>query len=155
VQVNAARRFDPGAVLANFAIALVRKLGLFCSFMDCLPNLQRGWCRQLLCIFRRFRLEMRTSSVGGGQRMLTEIQLGVLSAAEIVALYFVCVMLLRAVIRGQIKWAPTYVAYGALHRLAGAWGRAGWLKPTALLTAKPSPSGGRAAQRSPQKNGRR
>jgi hypothetical protein len=56
--------------------------------------------------------------------MLTEFHLGVLSAAEIVALYVVCVMLLRAVVPGQIKWAPHCVAYGALNRLAAAWGRA-------------------------------
>ena len=68
--------------------------------------------------------------------MLTEFQLWVLSATEIVALYIVCVMLLRAVIPGQIKWAPKCLAYGALNRLAGVWGRAGCLNPTALLTAK-------------------
>ena len=80
--------------------------------------------------------------------MLTEFQLWVLSATEIVALYIVCVMLLRAVIPGQIKWAPKCLAYGAVNRLAGVWGRAGCLNPTALLTAKLSPSGRRAAQRS-------
>ena len=54
--------------------------------------------------------------------MLTEFQLWVLTATEIVALYIVCVMLLRAVIPGQIKWAPKCLAYGALNRLAGVLG---------------------------------
>jgi hypothetical protein len=101
----------------------------------------------------QFRDESRSRNVSAlsvvwEPPMLTEFQLWVLSATEIVALYVVCVMLLRAVIPGQIKWAPKCLAYGVLNRLAGVWGRAGCLNPTALLTAKLSPSGRRAAQRS-------
>jgi hypothetical protein len=54
--------------------------------------------------------------------MLTEIQLWVLSATAIVALNVVCVMLLRAVIPGQIKRAPDLCRWGALNRLAGVCG---------------------------------
>jgi hypothetical protein len=117
--------------------------------LDCASQSQRGVAVTPLQFGTKSRSRnVSALSVVWEPPMLTEFQLWVLSATEIVALYVVCVMLLRAVIPGQIKWAPKCLAYGVLNRLAGVWGRAGCLNPTALLTAKLSPSGRRAAQRS-------
>jgi hypothetical protein len=105
--VNSCWRFpastqrDPVRRLANFAIALGLQsvagcgdtLGLFSFAHGLPPKLQRGFCRQLLCSFRRFRLKTHIANafqfVVWRLPMLTEFQLWVLSTMVMVALVFV------------------------------------------------------------------
>jgi hypothetical protein len=91
--------------LANFAIALGLQnvagcgdtLGLFSFVHGLPPKLQRGCCRQLLCIFRRFHLKTHIINAFRfavwGLPMLTEFQLWVLSTSVFVALVVFCAML--------------------------------------------------------------